>query len=115
VLALADGACRDIPPEPLTLDRNMLIVDNRSGDDWNGVEISLNYYYRIRVPKVAAGSRFTAPLDTFTAGFGQRFDFRRAQIRDLRLTAKLADGRPIELKKAFDEHGLARALGGGTH
>ena len=58
-----------------------------------------------------ARGRFQAPLDTFTAGFGQRFDFRRAQIRDLRLTATLPDGKPLELKKAFDEHGIERALG----
>jgi hypothetical protein len=112
VLATASGACRTVEPEPLKLERNLLTVDNRSPHDWNNVEIALNYYYRIRTPKVAAGSRFTATLDTFAAGFGQRFDWRKAQIRDLKLTATLPDGTPLELKKNFDEHGLARALGG---
>ena len=51
------------------------------------------------------------PLDTFVAGFGQRFDFHRMQIKDLRLTAKLPDGTPLELKKQFEEGGLAGALG----
>jgi hypothetical protein len=109
--ALAAGAaCRQLPDEPLKLERNILTVDNRSNQDWNRVEIWLNTYYRVTTPRVPAGSRFQAPLDTFVAGFGQRFDFRRAQIRDLRLTATLADGTPLEIKKQFDEHGLARAL-----
>jgi hypothetical protein len=111
VLAAA-AACREAPTEPLKLERNMLTVDNRSNQDWNHVEIWLNTYYRVTTPTVRSGSRFQAPLDTFVAGYGQRFDFRRAQIRDLRLTATLADGSPLELKKQFDEHGIEKALGG---
>jgi hypothetical protein len=113
--AIASSAgCRRIEvSEPLKLERNLLTVDNRSSQDWSNVEIALNYYYRIRTPKVAAGSRFTATLDTFAAGFGQRFDWRKAQIRDLKLTATLPDGKPLEVTKQFDEYGLARALGGG--
>jgi hypothetical protein len=110
VVAFVSG-CRTVEPEPMQLERNLLTVDNRSSQDWNNVEIAVNYYYRIRTPKVAAGSRFTATLDTFAAGFGQRFDWRRAQIRDVKLTATLPDGRPLELKKDFTENGLARALG----
>ena len=115
VAALASTAgCRRIEEtEPLKLERNQLTIDNRSSQDWTNVEIALNYYYRIRTPKVAAGSRFTTTLDTFAAGFGQRFDWRKAQIRDLKLTATLPDGKPLELTKQFDEYGLTRALGGG--
>ncbi len=115
VAAIGSSAgCRRIgEPEPLKLERNLLTVDNRSSKDWTNVEIALNYYYRIRTPKIAAGSRFTTTLDTMTAGFGQRFDWRKAQIRDLKLTATLPDGTPLEVKKQFDEYGLARALGGG--
>jgi len=115
VAAIASSAaCRRVDVvEPLKLERNLLTVDNRSSDEWSDVEISLNYYYKIRLKKIAAGSRFTAPLDTMVAGFGQRFDWRKTQVRDLKLTATLPDGKPIELKKQFDEYGLARALGGG--
>src|SRR5689334_8770157 len=112
-LAASSGACRKTPDEPLKLERNVLTVDNRSDQDWNGVEVWLNTYYRVTTPTVRAGSRFQAPLDTFVAGFGQRFDFHRAQIRDLRLKATLPDGKPLEIRKAFDEHGIERALGGG--
>jgi len=52
------------------------------------------------------------PLDAFVAGFGQRFNFRRQQIVDLRLAAKLPDGTPLELKKQFEAGGLAGMLGG---
>lgn len=109
---VAAGGCRRTVDDPLKLERNILTVDNRTNQDWNRVEIWLNTYYHVTTSSVPAGGRFQAPLDTFVAGFGQRFDFRRAQIRDVRLTATRADGTPIELKKQFDEHGLTRALGG---
>jgi hypothetical protein len=111
VAVLATAGCRKLPPEPLTLERNMLTVDNRSSRDWVNVEIWLNTYYRITASTVPAGGRVQAPLDTFVAGFGQRFDFHRMQVRDLRLTAKLPDGTPFELKKQFEVGGLAGALG----
>src|SRR5258706_113298 len=91
VVVAAAAGCYQPPDEPLKLERNILTVDNRSTHDWNRVEIWLNTYYRITTKSVRAGSRFQAPLDTFVAGYGQRFDFRRAQIRDLRLTATLLD------------------------
>ena len=109
VCALAVG-CSTAPPEALQLDRNILTVDNHTKDDWNHVEIWLNTYYRVTWASIPSGGRFQAPLDTFVAGFGQRFDFHRAQVHDLRLTATLPDGRPLEIKKAFEVSGLG-ALG----
>jgi hypothetical protein len=110
--ALLAGGCHKIPPEPLKLEGNLLTVDNRTSQEWSHVEIWLNTYYRITAASIPAGGRLQAPLDMFVAGLGQRFDYRRAQIRDLRLTAKLPDGKPIELKKAFETNGLNDALGG---
>jgi hypothetical protein len=112
VAALAAGGCTKVPDDPLKLERNMLTVTNQTKTDWSNVEIWLNTYYRVTTSSVPAGGRFQAPLDTFVAGFGQRFDFHRAQIKDLRLTAKLPDGSPFELKKKFEKGGLAGALGG---
>ena len=109
--AIAAG-CSNPPQEPLKLEGNLLTVDNRSSEDWNAVEIWLNVYYRVTTKAIPAGGRFQVPLDAFVAGFGQRFDFRRAQITDLRLVAKLPDGKPIELKKQFEHAGLAGMLGG---
>ena len=111
-IVLSSG-CRTIDPDPITLERNMLTVDNRSSEDWHHVEIWLNTYYRVTKDAVPAKSRFQAPLDTFVAGYGQRFDWRRAPIRTVRLTATRADGKPLELTKQFDSAaGLAGALGG---
>ena len=95
----------------MKLERNLLTVTNQSDNDWSGVEVWLNTYYRITTSSIPSGGRFQAPLDTFVAGYGQRFDFRRMQIKDLRLTAKLPDGKPFELKKRFEAGGLAGALG----
>src|SRR6266508_3765187 len=103
---LAAG-CSKPTADPLQLDRNIL-----TATDWTNVEIWLNYYYRVTVRSIPKESRFQAPLDTFVAGFGQRFDFRRTPIRDLRLTALMPDGKPLEIKKEFESRGLADALGG---
>jgi hypothetical protein len=112
VATLLAAACAGPPVDPLQLDRNMLTVDNRSSREWTNVEIWLNTNYRVTVASIRARSRFQAPLDGFVAGFGQRFDFKRMQVRDLRLTATLPDGHRLELKKAFLAPGIAGALGG---
>ena len=106
------AGCRTPPIEPLKLEGNLLTIDNQSSRDWVNVEVWLNTYYRVTAPLIPAGGRAQMPLDTFVAGFGQRFNFRRTQITDLRLTAKLPDGKPLELKKQFTQGGLAGALGG---
>ena len=111
-ICLAAGACADRPTDPIQLDRNILTVDNRTSSDWTNVEIWLNTYFRITTPSIPATSRFQAPLDTFVAGFGQRFNFHSMQVKDLRLTARLPDGKPLELKKQFEASGLAGVLRG---
>jgi hypothetical protein len=116
-LALAAASCGQPEIEPLKLDGNALTVDNRTKQAWTSVDIWLNHYYRVQAREIPAGGRFQAPLDAFVEGYGRRFDFHAAQVRDLRLTAKLPDGSPIEIKKAFEAGGLAgslgRAVGGG--
>ncbi len=90
----------------------MLTVDNQSSSEWTSVEIWLNRNHSVRIASIPAGGRLKVPLDSFVAGFGQRFDYRHTQIRDLRLQAKLPDGTPLELKKEFTVGGLEGALGG---
>ena len=111
VVAAIGAGCASKPVEPLVLDGNLLTVDNRTSRAWTGVEIWLNHYYRVQVKEIPAGGRFQAPLDAFVEGYGRRFDFHAAQVRDLRLTAKLPDGSPIEIKKEFEAGGLVGALG----
>ncbi|HEY7290717.1 MAG TPA: hypothetical protein VH583_12850 [Vicinamibacterales bacterium] len=102
----AATSCTKSDTEPLKLDRNVLTVDNRSDQEWRNVEIWLNTYYRVTASSIPAKSRFQTPLDNFVAGFGQRFSFRGAQIKDLRLTATLPDGTTMEIKKDFAASGL---------
>jgi hypothetical protein len=90
----------------------MLTVSNQSKQEWTHVEIWLNQNYRITVPSIPPGTRFQAPLDSFVAGFGRRFDPKHTQVKDLRLNATLPDGHPLEVKKAFTASGLAGAVGG---
>jgi hypothetical protein len=106
------AACGEPPSDPLTLDGNFLTVDNRTSEEWKNVEVWLNTYYRVTTPSIRPGGRFQAPLDVFVAGFGQRFDFHRMQVNDLRLTATRPDGKLLELKKRFQPGGLARYLPG---
>src|SRR5829696_3966438 len=91
--------CVDIPPDPLQLEGGILTVDNRSADDWKDVEIWINRYYRVAVPTIAAKSRFQVPLSSFVSGYSQRFDVHRAVIRDLRLTAKGPEGKPVAITR----------------
>ena len=106
VVVAATIACGSPPTEPLKLDGNILTVDNRSSQEWKNVQIWLNTYYRLTAASIPPNGRLQAPLDTFVAGFGQRFEFRRMQIRNLRLTATLPDGKPLEIKKEFRVGGL---------
>jgi hypothetical protein len=106
-------ACSSRPPDqPLKLDGNLLTVDNRSNQNWTSVEIWLNSYYRVTIPSLLSGGRFTVTLDDFVASQGQRFDLRRMPVRDLRLAAKLPDGSPIEIKKEFSANTLVDAFKG---
>jgi hypothetical protein len=110
---VAAAGCGSKPAvEPLVLDGNLLTVSNGTGEEWRDVEIRLNRQFRVTTPSILPGQRVQAPLDTFVAGYGQRFNFKRMQIADLRLTAKRPNGQPIELVKQFDRGGLADALRG---
>ena len=111
--SVVPAACYRAPVEPLQLDGQTLKVFNRTSQEWTHVEIWLNRYFRVTSENIPPGGRFQAPLDEFVSGFGRRFEFKRMQIRDVRLIAKLPNGQPLEVKKEFFVGGLAGALGGG--
>jgi menaquinone-dependent protoporphyrinogen IX oxidase len=106
VAASITVGCSERPVEPLKLDGNMLTVDNRSAQEWRSVEIWLNTYYRVTVESIPSKGRFQTSLDNFVAGYGQRFQFKKMQVKDLRLTATLPDGTPMTIKKDFVVGGL---------
>lgn len=109
---LVAAACSKPSVDPLQLDRSQVIVDNRTDHDWTDVEIWINRQFRAKVPKILKGQRLQAPLNLFVTGYGQRFEFNRMQIRDVRLNAKRPDGTPFELRKQFSGDPLSDALKG---
>jgi hypothetical protein len=111
VLVFCAG-CSSTPPEPLRLERGLVTVHNQTDEEWRGVELWVNNYYRALVPAIAARGIFQVHLDSFISGYGQRFDNQRAQINDLRLTASRPNGERIELKKRFQDSMLKDAAGG---
>jgi hypothetical protein len=112
VCALLASGCSGRQPPAIQVERNLVVVDNRTSGDWLQVEIWINRQYRVTAPRIAARSRFTAPLDVFVAGFGQRFDRRKQRIDDLRLKAKASDGGAVEIVYRTPKSGLAGALEG---
>ena len=110
--SLFAGGCRQTEIEPLILDGNLLTVNNRSSKDWTDVDVAINRYFHVSAPRIAAGGRAQVTLDSFVGGFGRRFNYKQIQITDLQLTAKLPDGKPLELKHEFTVGGLEGALGG---
>jgi hypothetical protein len=100
VCAALLAACTSPPAgPPLQVERNFVIVDNRTSDDWLDVEIWVNRQYRVTAPRIAAGTRFTTTLDSFVAGFGQRFDAERQRVDDLRLTARTPGDDRVEIER----------------
>ncbi len=112
VVAIASSACYKAPEEPIKLEGNMVTVSNVSTQEWTHVEIWINQQFRMVTPSIPPGKRFQATLDTFVTGFGHRFNFKQMQVKDVRLMAKLPDGKPMELKMPFYADGLEGAFGG---
>jgi hypothetical protein len=113
MLATVDLAgCAGPVVKPLQLDHGTITASNPSSEAWNGVEIWINRNFRVTVPSIAAGGRLQVSTSSFVAGYGQRFDSNRMQIKDVRLTARTPDGQPVEHIMAFRQGGLEGAFGG---
>ena len=112
LLVVAPIGCRSTKPEPLELEGAQLQISNDTADNWTGVEVWLNRYFRATISSIPAHSRYKVPLNAFVSGYAQRFDFSHMQISALRLTAKKADGSIVDISKQFQKGGLADALGG---
>lgn len=96
VSVLAAGCGSEVPPPVIQVQRNLVSVDNRTPHDWVSVEIWINRQYRVTVPRIAAGTRFSTTLDVFVAGWGQRFDVKKQRIDLLTMTARQPDGTKVE-------------------
>ncbi len=111
IASLASAGCYKAPEEAIKLEGDLLTVSNISNDEWTHVEIWINQQFRMVTPSIPPGKRFQATLDTFVTGFGHRFNFKRMQVKDVRLMAKLPDGKPLELTMPFYAGGLEGAFG----
>jgi hypothetical protein len=94
---LAAARCGQEPPDPITIANRAITVENQTTDEWQNVEIWLNDHYRVTRWRMPPKERFSAPLTSFVAGFGQRFDPGRQSPRGIEVTASTADGRRITL------------------
>jgi hypothetical protein len=95
VVAQAVG-CTPAPPT-LEVDGRYVHLTNTTRDPWTSIEIWVNDQYRVTQNQLGAGQRFTAPLDVFVAGFGQRFDPGRQPVRGVEATARTSSGGDVRL------------------
>jgi hypothetical protein len=89
------GACSP-PPQRLTLEGRQITIYNDSGEPWKAVEVWVNNHYRVTRDTIAAEERFVIPLESFVAGFGQRFA-RNQQVTGIEVTATDESGDPVRL------------------
>ena len=95
MLAASPLGCSD-PPERLDLEGRTITVFNDSGETWKGIEIWVNDHYRVTRDAIAPGEKFTVQLESFVAGFGQRFPANQ-MVNGIEVTATDASGDPIKL------------------
>lgn len=94
VLAIA-GACSN-PREQLTVEGRSVKVFNDSREAWNGVEIWVNDHYRVTRERIVPDEQFVVPLESFVAGFGQRFP-RDQRVNGIEVTATDESGDLVRL------------------
>ena len=83
-------------PEPLTIEGRTITVFNDSGTRWTGIEIWVNDHYRVTRDAMLPDERFVVPLESFVAGFGQRFP-RDQRVSGIEVTATNSSGDPVRL------------------
>jgi hypothetical protein len=93
--AVLAAAC-STPPERLTFEARTITVFNDTSEAWKAVEIWVNDHYRVTRETIAPGERFAVPLESFVAGFGQRFR-REQHVSGIEVTATDASGDTVRL------------------
>ena len=114
-ISLSITACAKTPAvEPFLLEGSRLTVNNTSSDNWTDVEIKINRQYRVAAPQILSGQRFDVSLDAFLDVYGNHFYYRRQQIKDVHLTARVKDGPPVDTHMDFHRSGLNGLAGVGV-
>lgn len=97
VLLMLSAACSH-RPGPITVDDNIVGVQNQTSREWRNVVVTVNDHFRGGTPTLAAGSRMAAPLSQFRTAFGQQFDVARQSVFKVEVTATDANGEPVKLQ-----------------
>ncbi len=105
------SACSRGVVDPLRLEGGIVTVSNQTTEPWTSVEIWINQGFRVTTGSIPPDGRFEVPVNSFVAGYGQRFDFSRMQIKDVRLTARTPDGQAVEHAVTFRQGGVEGAFG----
>jgi len=91
------GSGCEKPRDAVVVTENRVSIENQSRQRWTQVEVWLNDHYRVIAPVLEPGGRLDVPLDTFVAGYGQRFDRRRQSPFGIEVTARTASGEEVRL------------------
>lgn len=97
VLLILSAGCRH-RPGPITVDDNVVSVQNQTSRDWRNVVVTVNDHFRGGTPTLAAGSRMAAPLSQFQTAFGQHYDVARQSVSKVEVTAMDSNGEPVKLE-----------------
>ena len=84
-------------PGPLTVEDNVVSVQNQTSHDWRNVVVTVNDHFRGGTPALAAGSRMAAPLSQFQTAFGQHYDVSHPVFK-VEVTATDATGEAVKLE-----------------
>jgi hypothetical protein len=90
------GGCRT-PVGPISVQGRTILVENRTPRDWRSVIVTVNDHFTGGTPRLAAGSRLTAPLGQFQTAFGQRYDADRQMVIKVEVTATDSEGEAVKL------------------
>jgi hypothetical protein len=96
VIAVAVAGCRS-KPEPIRLNGRTLVVENQTNSEWRNVTVTVNGYYRVAAPSLAAGGELDTGLSTLMTGLGQKFNVARESVHEVEVRATDAAGQPVSL------------------
>src|SRR5512133_3971755 len=83
---------------PISVDDNVVSVQNQTSRDWRSVVVTVNDHFRGGTATLAAGSRMAAPLNQFQTAFGQHYDIARQSVFKVEVTATDSNGEPVKLE-----------------
>jgi len=94
-IAFAMRSGSHAPFAPIRIEGQRLVVENRTGQAWHGVNVTINAYYRATAQTIDPGGRLEAPLANLETGLGHRFNPAREHVMRVEVRATDASGQPV--------------------